>query len=75
MMLSAIRSFRAIQNGEVVAGGELKIKFVQATEFFDFSVVAQSSRIGSFPEERLRLINGYYPTGSPAAGEWIKLVE
>ena len=75
MMLSAIRSFRAIQNGEVVAGGELKIKFVQATEFFDFSVVAQSSRIGNFPEERLRLINGYYPTGSPAAGEWIKLVE
>ena len=75
LMLSSIRSFRAIQRGEVVAGGELKIKFVQATEFFDFSVVSQSSKIANFPEETLRLLNGYYPRGNPEKGEWIKLVE
>lgn len=75
MLLSSIRSFRAIQQGEVVAGNEMKIKYVQASEFFDFSVVAQQSRIGNFPEETLRLLNGYYPTGTPEAGDWIKLVE
>ena len=75
MLLSAIRSFRSIQQGEVVAGNELKIKYVQASEFFDFSVVAQSSKITNFPEETLRLLNGYYPTGSPEEGEWIKLVD
>ena len=75
MLLSSIRSFRAIQRGEVVAGGELKIKFVQATEFFDFSIVSQNSKIANFPEETLRLLNGYYPTGNPKEGEWIKLVE
>lgn len=74
-LLSSIRTFRAIQQGEVASGTEEKIKFVQASEFFDFSVVAQSSRIANYPEESLRLLNGYYPTGTPAAGEWVKLVE
>lgn len=74
-LLASIRSFRAIQRGEVVAGTELKLKYVQASEFFDFSVVAQSSRIASYPEETLRLLNGYYPSGTPAAGEWVKLIE
>ncbi|MBM88881.1 MAG: peptidase M48 [Gammaproteobacteria bacterium] len=75
MLLASIRSFRAIQQGEVVAGNEMKIKYVQASEYFDFSVIAQQSKIANFPEETLRLINGYYPTGNPDAGEWIKLVE
>jgi predicted Zn-dependent protease len=75
MLLAAIRSFRSIQQGEVVAGNELKIKYVQASEFFDFSVVAQSSKIPNFPEETLRLLNGYYPSGSPDEGDWIKLVD
>jgi len=74
-LLASIRTFRAIQQGETSAGNEAKIKFVQASEFFDFSVVAQTSRIANFPEESLRLLNGYYPTGNPEAGEWVKLIE
>ena len=73
-LLAAIRSFRAIQRGEG-AGVEAKIRFVQASEYFDFSVVAQQSRLSSYPEETLRLLNNYYPNGTPAPGEWIKLVE
>ncbi|MDC0414325.1 M48 family metalloprotease, partial [Gammaproteobacteria bacterium] len=41
-LLASIRTFRAIQQGEIPSGTEAKIKFVQASEFFDFSVVAQS---------------------------------
>lgn len=75
ILMSSIRTFRGIQRGEVIAGGELKLKFVQASEFFDFSIISQDSKIANFPEEALRLINGYYPSGTPQAGEWIKLVE
>ena len=74
-LLASIRSFRAIQQGETSSGTEAKIKFVQASEFFDFAVVAQSSRIANYPEESLRLLNGYYPRGTPEEGEWVKLVE
>jgi len=74
-LLSSIRTFRKIQPGEVVAGGGVKIKFVQASEFFDFSVVAKTSKIVNYPEETLRLLNGYYPSGSPDEGDWIKLIE
>ena len=75
ILMSSIRTFRGIQRGEVIAGGELRLKFVQASEFFDFSIISQDSKIANFPEEALRLINGYYPSGTPQAGEWIKLVE
>ena len=74
-LLSSIRTFRAIQRGETTAGTEAKIKYVQASEFFDFATVAQTSRIANYPEETLRLLNGYYPSGAPKAGDWIKLVE
>lgn len=74
-LLSSIRTFRAIQQGETAALNEAKIKFVQASEFFDFAVVAQSSKIADYAEESLRLLNGYYPTGTPKAGEWVKLIE
>ena len=73
-ILAAIRSFRAIQRSEG-AGVEAKIRFVQASEFFDFSVVGQQSRIANHPEETLRLLNNYYPSGTPAPGTWVKLVE
>lgn len=73
-LLAAIRSFRAIQRGEGT-GIEAKIRFVQASEYFDFSVISQQSRISNYPEETLRLLNNYYPRGNPEAGEWVKLVE
>jgi predicted Zn-dependent protease len=75
LLLDSIRSFRAIQNGETRSGSELKLKYVQASEFFDFAVVAKTSKIVNYPEETLRLLNGYYPSGSPDEGDWIKLIE
>jgi len=75
MMLASIRTFRAVQRNEIMPGNEMKIRYVQASEFFDFAIVAQSSNIADFPEETLRLLNGYYPSGNPEAGDWVKLVE
>ena len=75
LLLDAIRSFRTIQRGETSLGQEMKIRYVQASEYFDFAVVARQSKIAEYPEETLRLLNGYYPSGQPAAGAWVKLVE
>ena len=74
-LLTAIRTFRAVQRNEVTPDSELKIKYVQASEFFDFATVARNSKIPNYPEQTLRLLNGYYPSGSPNKGDWIKLVE
>ena len=73
-ILESVRSFRAIQRGDG-GGVEAKIRFVQASEFFDCSVGGQQSRIANYPEETLRLLNNYYPSGTPAPGAWVKLVE
>ena len=75
LLLASIRTFRATQRGETPSGRELKIKYVQASEYFDFAVIAQSSKVAEYPEDTLRILNGYYPTGAPEAGDWIKLVE
>ena len=74
LLLASIRTFRAIQNNERL-NNEMKIKFVQVTESFTFPALARMSPIGQYPEETLRLLNGYYPIGSPEAGDWIKIVE
>jgi predicted Zn-dependent protease len=74
-LLASIRTFRAIQRNQAFPGSELRIKYVQASEFFDFATVARTSKIPNYPEQTLRLLNGYYPSGSPEEGDWIKLVE
>lgn len=74
-LLAAIRSFRAIQSNERFAGNESRIRYVQAGEGFSFAALARLSPIGNYPEETLRLLNGYYPTGAPSTGDWIKIVE
>ncbi|MBL4821743.1 MAG: M48 family metalloprotease [Gammaproteobacteria bacterium] len=74
-LLASIRTFRAIQRSEITPGSELKITYVQASEFFDFATVARDSKLASYPEETLRLLNGYYPRGLPEKGDWVKLVD
>ncbi|PCH63138.1 MAG: peptidase M48, partial [SAR86 cluster bacterium] len=74
-LLATIRTFRAIQRGEVYSGNEMRIKYVQASEYFNFTELAKDSKLASYPEETLRLLNGYYPSGSPERGTWIKTVQ
>lgn len=75
MLLASIRTFRSIQSNERFAGNESRIHYVQVAEGFTFSELARISPVGNYPEETLRLINGYYPTGTPNPGDWIKIVE
>ncbi|MCB1648952.1 MAG: M48 family metalloprotease [Pseudomonadales bacterium] len=75
LLLAAIRTFRAIQANERFSGNESHIRYVQVGEGFTFAALARMSPIANYPEETLRLINGYYPTGTPNPGDWIKIVE
>tara|TARA_R100001377_G_scaffold72779_1_gene48652 strand:- start:1026 stop:2504 length:1479 start_codon:yes stop_codon:yes gene_type:complete len=75
MLLASIRTFRAIQSNERFSGNESRIHYVQVGEGFTFAELARISPVGNYPEETLRLINGYYPSGTPNLGDWIKIVE
>lgn len=73
--LASMRTFRAIQRGERSGGGQLRIRYVQVTQGFDWAVLAARSPWQQYPEETLRLLNGYYPIGNPQPGDWIKILQ
>lgn len=74
-LLASIRTFRAIQGNERYSGNESKIRYVQVAEGFTWAALARLSPVGNYPEETLRLLNGYYPSGDPKPGDWIKIIE
>lgn len=74
-LLNAIRTFRPIQRGEAVPGTEARIRYVQVGPNFNWKALASQSKIANYPEETLRLLNGYYPSGNPKEGDWVKVVE
>ena len=74
LLLASIRTFRAIQNNERSGANNLRVRYVQVTEGFDWRILAAASPIPQYPEETLRLLNGYYPIGNPQPGEWIKIL-
>src|SRR5690606_18242913 len=73
LLLASIRTFRAIQNNER-SNNNLRVRYVQVTEGFDWRILAAASPLQEYAEETLRLLNGYYPIGNPRPGEWIKIL-
>ena len=73
MFLSAIRSFRPMTNTDRDAVLGIQIHYIEAPEGISFAKLAESSPVKPYPEEMLRLVNGYYPKGEPEPGEWIKV--
>src|SRR5690554_1999272 len=73
--LASMRTFRAIQRNERSGAGQMRIRYVQVTDGFDWAILAARSPLQQYPEETLRLLNGYYPIGSPSPGEWIKILQ
>lgn len=73
MFLSTIKSFRPMtgQDRDAVLG--IRIHYMKAPVGMTFAKLAETSPVKPYPEETLRLINGYYPRGEPEPGEWIKV--
>jgi predicted Zn-dependent protease len=75
LLFASIRTFRPIQTNERSAANGLRVRYVQVTQGFDWAALAARSPVRPYPEETLRLLNGYYPIGTPRPGEWIKILQ
>lgn len=72
-LLDSIKTFRPIARNEGIFANPIQITWIQADGRTTYADLARRSRIPQFPEETLRLMNGDYPSGEPAAGKWIKI--
>ena len=71
---ASINTFRTITQREIDGQKPKAIFYVKATAATDFGILAKQFDLGAYGEDELRLINGFYPTGEPAVGGWIKIV-
>ena len=71
-----IRSFHGISDTERVEAKPYVLRTIAAPAGMTFAQLAKSASVlGRNAEQQLRLLNGKYPSGEPAAGELIKIVE
>jgi predicted Zn-dependent protease len=68
-----IESFRPMAKSERKVGKPQYIQYIRAPRGTTFAKLATGVRIPD-AEVQLRLINGYYPSGEPRTGDWIKVI-
>lgn len=73
--LQTARSLHGLTDQELPLAKALHIKIVKASATTRYADLARTSNIQHHAEEQLRLLNGNYPSGEPAAGAQIKVVE
>ena len=74
MILRAVRSYHALSDAEKELAAGTRIKLIRATASTRYATLARKSPMTHLAEEHLRLLNGHYPDGEPAAGSLIKIV-
>lgn len=74
LFLASIRSFRPSQTARKPSGPGYRLHYVKANDQTSFKRLSEIVPLGNFAEEQLRVLNGYFPRGEPAPGEWIKIV-
>ena len=68
-----IDSFRPLTAREKVTGTSHTLHYIQVPRGATFASLASGIKLPD-AENQLRLINGYYPTGEPRTGDWVKVV-
>ena len=71
--LESIDTFRPVSNREIEGKKPKRIHWVKATNSTTFDALAAELNLDPAETQDLRLINGFYPTGEPKAGDWIKI--
>lgn len=69
-----IESFRPMKRSERQGKKPMYVTYIQVDGNTSFAQLARQVRIPD-AENQLRLMNGYYPSGEPKAGAWIKIVK
>lgn len=70
-----LASFKKMTENEIANSQGLKIKVIRFREGMTYETLAKSSPLGKFAKEKLQLLNGHYPNGSPNLGDLIKIVQ
>jgi len=71
--LESIDTFRPISNRQIAGQKPKTVHYVKATSATTFEALGEHFRLDPFDLQTLRVINGYYPTGEPQPGEWIRI--
>ena len=72
---ATITSFHAMSETERNSERPLTLRVISAPPGATFAELARSSPLGKNAVSYLRLLNGLYPQGEPAAGQALKIVE
>lgn len=73
--VQAIQSLRPLTVGEQRAAAPSVVRVVQAEPGLTIADLAADSRLPKYAAQQIRLINGLYPDGEPASGDYIKTLE
>ncbi len=73
LFMESIDTFRPISSREIEGQKPKTIHYVKATGATTFEALGKELKLDEYEVEDLRLINGYYPSGEPRPGEWIKI--
>ena len=68
-----IRSFRPLVAKEKISSDSRNLHYVQVPRGATLKSLSSSAQIPD-AEDQLRLINGYYPSGEPRIGDWVKVI-
>ena len=68
-----IDSFRPLTVREKVTGTSHTLRYIQVPRGVTFRLLANDVKLPD-AENQLRLINGYYPSGEPRTGDWVKVI-
>ncbi len=67
-------SFHKLTRQEKNKARGKKLELIKANRSTRFAKLAQSSSLSDHAEEQLRLLNDFYPSGEPGAGQTLKIV-
>jgi predicted Zn-dependent protease len=73
LLMESVRSFRPIARNETLFANPVQISYIQADGKITYADLARQTRLPEHQEDMLRLLNGDYPFGEPAAGQWVKV--
>lgn len=73
-VLAVIKSFRRAETYDFPPDNVYRIYYHRLEPGETFADLAADQVIGRNTEQQLRLINGYYPSGEPEPGTWMKMI-
>jgi len=74
LFMSAAKTFRQLRSSEFRLAEPFRLRIVKVPEGYTMEKIAARSPLPEYSLEEHRLINGLYPNGEPAPGDYIKFV-